>query len=164
MRATAQPAKVVRVSIGSWLCENSETRNRDRTNTSSKPRVQCAKIVRVFSSDQSEKNILVAFQFFAFLHTQRQSRLGGASCRSSHVRNAPLATVGPKKAACRDGPNCDMLCLNRTCRRLSDFARVAGLLLMSFPNQTRRSPITLSRNLQVAGYARARPSLGPWQS
>jgi hypothetical protein len=31
-------------------------------------------------------------------------RLGGASCRSSHVRNAPSATVGPKKAACRDGP------------------------------------------------------------
>ena len=29
---------------------------------------------------------------------------GGASCRPSHVRNAPLATVGPKKAACRDGP------------------------------------------------------------
>jgi hypothetical protein len=26
-----------------------------------------------------------------------QSRLGGASCRSSHVRNAPLAMVGPKK-------------------------------------------------------------------
>jgi hypothetical protein len=36
-----------------------------------------------------------------------QSRLGGASCRSSHVRNAPLATVGPKKAACRDGPISD---------------------------------------------------------
>ena len=32
------------------------------------------------------------------------SRLGGASCRSSHVRNAPLATVGLKKAACREGP------------------------------------------------------------
>jgi hypothetical protein len=30
-----------------------------------------------------------------------QSRLGGASCRFIHVRNAPLATVGPKKAACR---------------------------------------------------------------
>jgi len=28
-------------------------------------------------------------------------RLGGASSRSSHVRNAPLATVGLKKAACR---------------------------------------------------------------
>jgi hypothetical protein len=32
-----------------------------------------------------------------------QSRQGGASCRSSHVRNAPLATVGQKKAACRYG-------------------------------------------------------------
>ena len=29
------------------------------------------------------------------------SRQGGASCRSGHVRNAPLATVVPKKAACR---------------------------------------------------------------
>ena len=37
-----------------------------------------------------------------------QSRLGGASCTSSHVRNAPLATVGPKKAACRDGPEGDI--------------------------------------------------------
>ena len=34
----------------------------------------------------------------------RHERLGGASCRSSNVRNAPLATVGPKKAACRVGP------------------------------------------------------------
>ena len=31
-------------------------------------------------------------------------RLGGASCRSSNVRNTPLATVGLKKAACREGP------------------------------------------------------------
>jgi hypothetical protein len=37
-----------------------------------------------------------------------QSRLGGASCRSSHVRNAPLTTVGPKKAACRNGPQADI--------------------------------------------------------
>jgi hypothetical protein len=29
-----------------------------------------------------------------FLRATRQSRLGGASCRSSHIRNAPLATVG----------------------------------------------------------------------
>jgi hypothetical protein len=28
----------------------------------------------------------------------------GASCRSSRVRNAPLATVGARKAACREGP------------------------------------------------------------
>jgi hypothetical protein len=32
------------------------------------------------------------------------SRHGGASCRFSHVRNAPFASVDPKKAACRDGP------------------------------------------------------------
>jgi hypothetical protein len=31
----------------------------------------------------------------------------GPSCRSSRVRNAPLATVGLKKAACRDGPERD---------------------------------------------------------
>ena len=37
-------------------------------------------------------------------NSQGHERLRGASRRSSHVRNAPLATVGPKKAACRDGP------------------------------------------------------------
>ena len=36
-----------------------------------------------------------------------QTRLGGASCRPSHVRDAPLATVGPKKTACRGGPQRD---------------------------------------------------------
>ena len=34
----------------------------------------------------------------------RHERLGGASGRSRRVRNAPLATVGPKNAACREGP------------------------------------------------------------
>ena len=43
--------------------------------------------------------------------------LGGASCRSSHVRNAPLATVGPKKAACRDGPKTDIAFIQSRCRR-----------------------------------------------
>ena len=47
----------------------------------------------------------------------RQSRLGGASCRSSHVRNAPLATVGPKKAACRKGPRTDIAFIQSRCRR-----------------------------------------------
>ena len=42
------------------------------------------------------------------------SRQGGASCRSSDVRDAPLATVGPKKAACRDGPNSEIR-LGLTC-------------------------------------------------
>ena len=36
-----------------------------------------------------------------FPHSLGHERLGGASCRSSNVRNAPLATVGPKKAAYR---------------------------------------------------------------
>src|ERR1700747_1656020 len=31
-----------------------------------------------------------------FLRATRQSRRGGATPRSTHVRNAPLATVGPK--------------------------------------------------------------------
>ena len=44
------------------------------------------------------------------------SRLGGASWRSSHVRDPPLATVGPKKAACRDGPNGDIPPLARGTR------------------------------------------------
>jgi len=43
-----------------------------------------------------------------------QSRLDGAGCRSSHVRNAPLATVGPKKAACRDGPKGDITAIHST--------------------------------------------------
>ena len=33
---------------------------------------------------------------------------GGASCRSSHVRNAPLATLGPIKAACREAPTTEV--------------------------------------------------------
>jgi len=37
-----------------------------------------------------------------------QLRPGGAKGRSSHVRNAPLATVGAKKAACRNGPTTDV--------------------------------------------------------
>jgi hypothetical protein len=46
-----------------------------------------------------------------------QSRLDEASCRSSHVRNAPLATVGPKKAACRDGQIGDIHSINLSARR-----------------------------------------------
>jgi hypothetical protein len=33
-----------------------------------------------------------------------QSRPGGGSCRSSHVRNAPKATAGRQNVARRDGP------------------------------------------------------------
>lgn len=37
-----------------------------------------------------------------------QSGPGAAGYRSSHVGCAPLATVGPKNAACRDGPGGDI--------------------------------------------------------
>jgi hypothetical protein len=40
----------------------------------------------------------------AEIRAYRDERLGGASCRSGNVRNAPLATVGLKRAACREGP------------------------------------------------------------
>ena len=42
------------------------------------------------------------------MSVQGQSQLGSPSWRYSHVRNAPLATVGPKKAACRDGPGTEL--------------------------------------------------------
>ena len=45
---------------------------------------------------------------------------GRGKLRSSHVRNAPLATVGPKKAACRDGP------LNETARAVERYAQGGG--------------------------------------
>ena len=95
---------VADVRLGSWLCENSVTRNRDRTNISSKPRVQCAKIESVFSSDLSEKNILVAFQFFAFLHTQvirdRVEPAAGQPCPLL-LRSLPKNRALPKR---REGP------------------------------------------------------------
>jgi hypothetical protein len=52
-----------------------------------------------------EKSALCIAAFLSRRLPQRDhERLCGAGCRSSHVRNAPLATVGPKKPACRDGP------------------------------------------------------------
>ena len=54
------------------------------------------------------KIILATFRFFAFSHKLGQSLQIVAHRKSLHVRNAPLATVGPKKAACRDGPISDI--------------------------------------------------------
>jgi hypothetical protein len=59
--------------------------------------------VFVFQIDGVETKFLLANSNTEFSHGLGQSRLGGASCRSSHVRNAPLATLGLKKAACREG-------------------------------------------------------------
>jgi hypothetical protein len=38
----------------------------------------------------------------------RQSRLSRATCRSSHVRNAPKATAGRQNVARREGPEADI--------------------------------------------------------
>jgi len=46
-------------------------------------------------------------------------RLPGAAS-PGHVRNAPLATVGPKKAACRDGPRATFL----YCEKRRVFCRI----------------------------------------
>jgi hypothetical protein len=67
------------------------------------------------------KIILAAFQLSGFLHSLGHERLAGASCRSSHVRNAPLATVGPKRASCRDGPLADITRVSGQ-RQLADLA------------------------------------------
>jgi hypothetical protein len=75
-------------SNGSWLCENSEMRNCDRITISSKLSFNARKFVGVLKFGRSEETILLCFQFLAFLHNQGQTRLGKASCRSSHVRNA----------------------------------------------------------------------------
>ena len=46
-------------------------------------------------------------------------RSGGTISRYGHVRYAPLATVGLKKAACRDGPITDQVHRNR--KQLFDY-------------------------------------------
>ena len=46
-------------------------------------------------------------------------RLGGASCRSSNVRNAPVSDGRLKKAACREGPRANMIS-SATCCAVTD--------------------------------------------
>jgi hypothetical protein len=67
--------------------------------------------------------------------------LGGASYWASHVRNAPLATVGPKKTACRDGPAADMTAsiYDWRARKLAELATIdAGRFLPEERLQNRR--------------------------
>jgi hypothetical protein len=47
----------------------------------------------------------------AGIRNPQQSLQIVAHRKSLHVRNAPLATVGPKRAACREGPKCDITSL-----------------------------------------------------
>ena len=107
------PSRRLRRPLG--LCrtprghQGSQARKRDEARAREKKR-PCKSPLAAKNSQASpisigrRKIIFVAFQLSGFLHSLGHERLGGASCRFSHVRNAPLATVGPKKAACRDGP------------------------------------------------------------
>jgi hypothetical protein len=76
------------VGSGSWLCKNAATRDDDRINVLPNG-VQAlvdwqARLILV----ELRKVILVASQFFEFLHSLGQTRPGRASRRTSHVRNA----------------------------------------------------------------------------
>jgi hypothetical protein len=67
----AHPAEV---RSGSWLCENAKALNRYRRSYSSKT-VSGIQFENTFDLEIELKNvILVAFQFFAFLHSQGQKR------------------------------------------------------------------------------------------
>jgi hypothetical protein len=66
-----------------------------------------------------------------------QSRWAGASCRSNNVRNAPLATVGPKKAACRDGPKVGqtLTWFERSQEKHDHFPQIRGLAQRLFQRE-----------------------------
>ena len=57
------------VSVGSWVCENAETFERDRRSYSSKAD-SALKLASAFLDDQLKNVILVVFRSFAFLHSQ----------------------------------------------------------------------------------------------
>jgi hypothetical protein len=60
--------------VGSWLCKNAKTLNRDRRNYTSKTAL-VAQLASEFNLEVELKNIiLVAYRFFEFLHGQGQTR------------------------------------------------------------------------------------------
>jgi hypothetical protein len=91
------------VSVGSWLCENAKTLNRDRRSYSSKT-VLVAQQASGFNLEIELKNIILRrVSIFEFLHSQGQSRklarLSGVSVPPStadvvgpsrHVRLVPI--------------------------------------------------------------------------
>ena len=91
-----------------------------------------------------------------FLRATRQSRLGGASCRSSHVRYAPLATLGPKKAACRDGPTTDSRsAANKFHHSITSSARTKSVGGMVNPSALAVFRLMTSSNLTVCWTGRS---------
>ena len=65
------------VRLGSWLCKNAKTLNRDRRSCSSKTAL-VLQLASEFNLEAELKNIiLVAFRFFEFLHSQGREPTGG---------------------------------------------------------------------------------------
>jgi hypothetical protein len=63
-----------RLRLGSWLCKNTQTRNGDRMDIL-RNRIPVRKDSSAHSAKRVwRKTILVAFQFFAFLHSLGQTR------------------------------------------------------------------------------------------
>ena len=78
------------VAFGSWLCKNAATRDDDRINVLPN-RVQAledprARLILV----ELRKVILVASQFFEFLHSLGHSRRRASNSPAAHFRNAPM--------------------------------------------------------------------------
>ena len=80
---------MVKVSFGSWLCENAKTLNRDRRTCSSKT-VLVAQRASGFNLEIELKNIILRrVSIFEFLHSQGHSR---------HFDRAPVTSGLPQQA------------------------------------------------------------------
>jgi hypothetical protein len=121
-------------------------------------------------SDQFEKNILVAFQFFAFLHTQGHSRLGRGKLQVQPCPQCPVSDGRPEKGGLSLWANHIGLCRRKVaclfcCRASSWHMTVSdwSLAVMSPTTSTNisdrrayrrpKSPI-LAKVLQFLAFAR----------
>src|ERR1700694_1721751 len=115
MRANFPLPNRCNVRLGSWLCENAKALNRYKRSYSSKT-VSGIQFENTFDLEIELKNvILVAFQFFAFSHSQGQFRKSAlVTARSAlppgadivslatHVRFAPTAAVNENASIIQD--------------------------------------------------------------
>jgi len=95
----SQQNSVSHFRIGSWLCENAATRNRDRINNAPSCRVIHENSKAFPISIDLRKIILVAFQFFC-VFTQARSISAEIRCLR-YVRSAPNSRLMSDNAASR---------------------------------------------------------------
>src|SRR6266511_424142 len=82
------PVRARQVRLGSWLCENAKTLNRDRRTCSSKT-VLVAQRASGFNLEIELKNIILRrVSIFEFLHSQGHSRPGRSTSKLGCVRYA----------------------------------------------------------------------------